>query len=43
MMPHEFTIIIERDPESGWLVGSAISWFQVQGINLVLEGEVFRW
>jgi predicted RNase H-like HicB family nuclease len=21
-MPQEFTIIIERDPESGWLVGS---------------------
>jgi len=21
-MSHEFTIIIERDPESGWLVGS---------------------
>ena len=21
-MLHEFTIIIERDPESGWLVGS---------------------
>ena len=21
-MPHEFTITIERDPESGWLVGS---------------------
>ena len=21
-MPHEFTIIIERDPESDWLVGS---------------------
>ena len=21
-MPHEFTVIIERDPESGWLVGS---------------------
>ena len=21
-MPHEFTIIIERDPESSWLVGS---------------------
>jgi predicted RNase H-like HicB family nuclease len=21
-MPREFTIIIERDPESGWLVGS---------------------
>lgn len=21
-MPYEFTIIIERDPESGWLIGS---------------------
>jgi len=21
-MPREFTVIIERDPESGWLVGS---------------------
>ena len=21
-MPQEFTVIIERDPESGWLVGS---------------------
>jgi len=21
-MSHEFTIIIERDPESGWLIGS---------------------
>lgn len=43
MMPHEFAISIERDPETSRLVGSAIYWFQVQGINLVLEGEVFRW
>ena len=21
-MPREFTVIIERDPESGWLIGS---------------------
>ncbi len=21
-MTHEFTVVIERDPESGWLVGS---------------------
>lgn len=21
-MPHQFTVIVERDPESGWLVGS---------------------
>lgn len=23
-MPKEFTIIIERDPESGWLVGEVV-------------------
>ena len=23
-MSHEFTIVIERDPESGWLVGSVV-------------------